>query len=171
VHELTHLPQRLFAGTKEMRVLFKRLFALYDDLSTKSVDRGMRIRTAVAELLFTLVDASRMTTAFRSADRIVEVIEAMKADVAHDWTMDELAARTGFSVSKLLSAFKQMTGTPPHAFLIACRIERAKELLAAGKKPIASISADLGFATPQHFAAHFKLSTGMTPREWRKGSG
>ncbi len=171
VHELTHLPQRLFAGTKEMRALFKRLFALYDDLPAKSVDRGMRIRTVVAELLLALIDASRMTTAFRSADRIAEVIEAMKADVARDWTMDELAARTGCSVSKLLSAFKQMTGAPPHAFLIARRIERAKELLAAGTKPIASISAELGFATPQHFAAHFKLSTGMTPREWRKGCG
>ena len=29
----------------------------------------------------------------------------------------------------------------------------------------------LGFATPQHFAAHFKLATGMPPREWRKGCG
>ena len=168
VHELAHLPQRLFAGTKEIRALFKRLFALYDNLPVKSTDRGMRIRTAVSELLFALIDASRMTAPLRSADRIAEVMEAMKADVSRDWTMDELASRTGCSVSKLLSAFKQMTGTPPHAFLIACRIERAKELLAEGKNPIASIGADLGFATPQHFAAHFKLSTGMTPREWRQ---
>jgi len=171
VHELTHLQQRLFTGTKEMRALFKRLFALYDNLSVKSTDRGMRIRTAVAGLLFALIDASRMTTPLRSADRIAEVIEAMKADVSRDWTMDELASRTGCSVSKLLSAFKQMTGMPPHAFLIACRIERAKELLAAGKSPIASIGADLGFATPQHFATHFKLSTGMAPREWRNIMG
>ena len=46
--------------------------------------------------------------------------------------------------------------------------DKAKELLAEGKNPIASIGADLGFATPQHFAAHFKLSTGMPPREWRQ---
>lgn len=167
VQELTQLPQRLFAGTKEVRTLFKRLFALYDDLPARSVERGVRIRVAVAELLLALLEAARTTTALRSADRIAEVIETMKADLAHDWTLEELATRVGCSHSKLLASFKQQTGAPPHAFLIACRIARAKEALAAGRQPIATIAAELGFSSPQHFANHFKLATGLSPREWR----
>ncbi len=168
VQELTHLPQRIFAGTKEIRALFKRLFMLYDGLPGRSAERVVRIRAAVIGLLLAIVEAARTTTALRSADRVVEAIEAMKADLAHEWTTDELMTRVGCSASKLLSAFKQQTGVTPHAFLIACRIARAKERLAAGSKPIASIAAELGFATPQHFANHFKLATGMTPREWRR---
>ena len=168
VQELTHLPQRLFAGTKEIRALFKRLFALYDDKKSGPVERNVRIRSAVTELFLALVEAARMTTPLRSADRIAEVIAAMKADLAHDWTVDELTVRVGCSVSKLLAAFKQMTGVPPHAYLVACRIARAKEILAKGRQSVASIAAELGFASPQHFANHFKLATGLTPREWRK---
>lgn len=168
VQELTHLPQRLFAGTKEIRALFKRLFALYDDKKSGPVERNVRIRSAVTELFLALVEAARMTTPLRSADRIAEVIAAMKADLAHDWTVDELTVRVGCSVSKLLAAFKQMTGVPPHAYLVACRIARAKENLARGRQSVASIAAEVGFATPQHFANHFKLATGLTPREWRK---
>ncbi len=43
VQELTHLPQRLFVGTKEIRALFKRLFMLYDNLPRRSVERVVRI--------------------------------------------------------------------------------------------------------------------------------
>ena len=168
VQELTHLPQRLFVGTKEIRALFKRLFMLYDNLPRRSVERVVRIRAAVTELLLALVEAAHTTKALRAADRIAEAIEAVKANLTHDWTLEELATRVGCSASKLLSAFKQQTGAPPHAFLISCRIARAKEMLAAGPRTVASVAADLGFATPQHFAAQFKLATGLTPREWRQ---
>ena len=99
------------------------------------------------------VEAAHTTKALRSADRIAEAIEAVKANLTHDWTLEELATRVGCSASKLLSAFKQQTGAPPHAFLISCRIARAKEMLAAGPQTVASVAATLGFATPQHFAA------------------
>ena len=168
VQELTYLPQRLFAGTKEIRTLFKRLFALYDDRRCPPVERKVRIRAAVTELLLALVEAARMTTPLRSAERIAEVIAAMKADLSHDWTLEELATRVGCSTSKLLAAFKQHTGAPPHAFLVSCRIARAKEALASGTRTVASVAAEFGFATPQHFANHFKLATGLTPREWRE---
>ena len=154
VQELTHLPQRLFM--------------LYDSLPRRSAERVVRIRAAVTELLLALVEAAHTTKALRSADRIAEAIEAVKANLTHDWTLEELATRVGCSASKLLSAFKQQTGAPPHAFLISCRIARAKEMLSAGPQTVASVAADLGFATPQHFAAQFKLATGLTPREWRQ---
>ena len=167
VQELTHLPQRLFAGTKGILAAFKRLFALCDNLPARSVPRRVRIRAAVVELLLEIVEAAHTTTAQQSPERIADVIAAVRADLARCWTIDELATRVGCSHSKLLLAFKQQTGAPPHAFLLACRIERAKELLATGSDSVATIARALGFASPQHFAGHFKLATGQTPREWR----
>lgn len=167
VQELTHLPRRLFAGTKGILAAFKRLFALCDNLPARLVPRRVRIRTAVAELLLEIVEAAHTTTARQSPERIADVIAAVRADLARCWTIDELATRVGCSHTKLLLAFKQQTGAPPHAFLLACRIERAKELLATGSDSVATIARALGFASPQHFAGHFKLATGQTPREWR----
>ena len=167
VQELTHLPRRPFPGTKGILAAFKRLFALCDNLPARSVPRRVRIRSAVVELLLEIVEAAHTTTAQQSPERIADVIAAVRADLARGWTIDELATRVGCSHSKLLLAFKQQTGAPPHAFLLACRIERAKELLAAGSDSVATIARALGFASPQHFAGHFKLATGQTPREWR----
>ena len=167
VQELTHLPRRLFPGTKGILAAFKRLFALCDNLPARSVPRRVRIRAAVVELLLEIVEAAHTTTAQQSPERIADVIAAVRADLARCWTIDELATRVGCSHSKLLLAFKQQTGAPPHAFLLACRIERAKELLADGRDSVATIARALGFASPQHFAGHFKLATGQTPREWR----
>jgi AraC-like DNA-binding protein len=167
VQELTHLPRRLFPGTKGILAAFKRLFALCDNLPARSVPRRVRIRAAVVELLLEIVEAAHTTTAQQSPERIADVIAAVRADLARGWTIDELATRVGCSHTKLLLAFKQQTGAPPHAFLLACRIERAKELLAAGSDSVATIARTLGFASPQHFAGHFKLATGQTPREWR----
>lgn len=167
VQELTHLPRRLFPGTKGILAAFKRLFALCDNLPARSVPRRVRIRAAVVELLLEIFEAAHTTTAQQSPERIADVIAAVRADLARGWTIDELATRVGCSHSKLLLAFKQQTGAPPHAFLLACRIERAKELLAAGSDSVATIARALGFASPQHFAGHFKLATGQTPREWR----
>ena len=167
VQELTHLPRRLFPGTKGILAAFKRLFALCDNLPARSVPRRVRIRAAVVELLLEIVEAAHTTTAQQSPERIADVIAAVRADLARCWTIDELATRVGCSHTKLLLAFKQQTGAPPHAFLLACRIERAKELLATGSDSVATIARALGFASPQHFAGHFKLATGQTPREWR----
>ena len=167
VQELTHLPRRLFPGTKGILSAFKRLFALCDNLPARSVPRRVRIRAAVVELLLEIVEAAHTTTAQQSPERIADVIAAVRADLARGWTIDELATRVGCSHSKLLLAFKQQTGAPPHAFLLACRIERAKEMLAVGSDSVATIARALGFASPQHFAGHFKLATGQTPREWR----
>ena len=170
-HSLSHVRAeavvRLFPGTKGILAAFKRLFALCDNLPARSVPRRVRIRAAVVELLLEIVEAAHTTTAQQSPERIADVIAAVRADLARGWTIDELATRVGCSHSKLLLAFKQQTGAPPHAFLLACRIERAKELLAAGSDSVATIARALGFASPQHFAGHFKLATGQTPREWR----
>ncbi|NLF99613.1 MAG: AraC family transcriptional regulator, partial [Lentisphaerae bacterium] len=66
----------------------------------------------------------------------------------------------------LLVRFKRLTGSPPHAFLVAQRVARAKEML-ADAKPITFIADHLGFSSSQHFSNQFKDMTGCTPSEWR----
>jgi AraC-like DNA-binding protein len=47
------------------------------------------------------------------------------------------------------------------------RIRRAQELLAATTFPLSRVALDVGFASPNHFAAVFRKATGDTPRQWR----
>lgn len=61
----------------------------------------------------------------------------------------------------------QSIGMRPYHYLIQRRIHRAKELLLGGRKPIAEIAVEVGFATHSHFTFNFRKVTGTTPSRFR----
>src|SRR5258705_6725788 len=66
-------------------------------------------------------------------------------DLAGDTSLSELAALCGLSRSYFVRAFKQITGMPPHRWLLKHRVKRAKDLLRGTTLPIADIAVACGF--------------------------
>lgn len=97
-------------------------------------------------------------------DRVLDYIESHLQD---DISLEDLAAVAAMSRFHFARVFRQMMGMPPHAYLVARRIERAKDLLAASRLPIAEIAWQVGYANPAKFAAQFRRRTGLTPGAWR----
>jgi AraC-like DNA-binding protein len=62
----------------------------------------------------------------------------------------------------LLRQFQRVVGLPPHAFVVQLRVERARDLLRAGRSP-ASVAAALGFADQAHLTRQFKQRIGVPP--------
>ena len=59
-------------------------------------------------------------------------------------------------------------GLPPHQYVIAHRVERAKELLqAAADLSLAEVAMHAGFSSQSVFCLHFKRLVGVTPRQFR----
>jgi AraC-like DNA-binding protein len=79
----------------------------------------------------------------------------------------ELAAGVELSPYHMLRIFKDVTGFPPHTWLVLERICRARHLLAAGARP-AHVSSAVGFADQAHLTRWFKRVTGVTPAAYRK---
>ena len=52
--------------------------------------------------------------------------------------------------------------------ILACRIDRAKELLADREKKISEIAALVGYERQSSFSAAFHQKTGITPNEFRR---
>ena len=64
--------------------------------------------------------------------------------------------------------FKAATGLPPHQYVIARRVERAKQLLQAGTGlSLAEVAADAGFSDQSQLSRHFKRLVGVTPGQFR----
>jgi AraC family transcriptional regulator len=78
-----------------------------------------------------------------------------------------LAQVTGLSGRQFLRAFKATFGVSLHQFVLQRRIERAKELLAAGGQSLTGLALDLGFASHAHFTTAFRARTGTTPSAFR----
>ncbi len=76
-----------------------------------------------------------------------------------------VAQHFGFNPSYLSRKFKQETGKSFVEFLIKCRMERAIELAAQGKKMFCTAN-DVGIPDPNYFGRCFKKYTGISYSEY-----
>jgi AraC family transcriptional regulator len=64
--------------------------------------------------------------------------------------------------------FKAATELPPHQYLIARRVERAKQLLeGGGDLTLRQVAAHAGSSDQSQFCQHFKRLVGVTPGQFR----
>jgi AraC family transcriptional regulator len=89
-------------------------------------------------------------------------------DLAGDTSLSELAALCGLSRSYFIRAFKQVTGMPPHRWLLMHRVKHAKDLLRRTTLPIADIAVACGFADQSHLTRVFSKAFGISPAAWRR---
>jgi AraC family transcriptional regulator len=78
-----------------------------------------------------------------------------------------LAAVGETSPAHFARLFKQATGLPPHQYVLRCRMERAKQLLAETDVPLSEIALQVGCADQSHFTALFRTHFALTPKAYR----
>ena len=166
---LSRFPRRLFAATSRLKSAFSRLFSLYDAKVPDKRILTLEMRCAVLELLLAVIEASAKDP-LKFPTRLKSIADRMRAEPGKDYPVSDIAREIGLSEARVTETFKRITGLPPHAWLIECRLHAAQEMLAVSNDSIASISDKLGFSSPQHFAGAFLKSVGLTPRDWRKRS-
>ena len=83
-------------------------------------------------------------------------------------SLESLAASCSLSRSHFSRAFKESTGLPPHQWLLAERVKRAKELLQATQVAITEIALECGFADQSHLTRAFSKAVGISPAAWRR---
>lgn len=83
-------------------------------------------------------------------------------------TLDQLAAEANVNKYYLVHAFKQAYGISPINYLIACRIQEGKRLLADTDLALSQIASILGFSSASYFSQSFRKAEGISPVEYRK---
>jgi AraC family transcriptional regulator len=99
--------------------------------------------------------------------QLTRVTEFMHDNLSRPIRLSELASLTGLSASQFGRAFKVSTGTTPHKWHLAARIEYAKLLLADRSKRLVDIALDAGFSEQSHFTRTFTAANGLSPNAWR----
>jgi AraC family transcriptional regulator len=94
------------------------------------------------------------------------IVEYVEGHLDTSPTLEQMAAIARLSVYHFARQFRRATGLPPHQFVIARRVERAKQLLHGGL-PLAEVAASAGFSAQSQFAYHFKRLVGVTPGQFR----
>ncbi len=112
---------------------------------------------------------TRQHQCHREGARLARTAELIRLRCAEPLTLAWLAERSAMTPSHLVRVFKREYGITPHAFLLDCRIRRAREALSAGR-PIAEVAHDWHFADQAHFQRIFKRFTATTPNRFRRAS-
>lgn len=105
------------------------------------------------------------------AGRLQRVGDFIEANLGEDLTIEALANQACLSPFHFARAFKAATGVPPHRYLTARRLEKARSWIAEGQLPLAEIAFRCGFSSQASFTKWFKRLVGATPGEYRAHTG
>lgn len=84
-------------------------------------------------------------------------------------TVPAMAAAARRSRGYFSRAFAASFGCPPHSYLQARRVERAKQLMCETSKPLVQIAVACGLSDQAHLCRLFRHHVGCTPSAWRRG--
>jgi AraC-like DNA-binding protein len=103
-----------------------------------------------------------------SNPRLSAAVSAMHSNLAHRWTLQELARLAGMSRSTFALKFKQAVGTSPLEYLTRWRMLVAVDRLRNGGQNIASIASGLGYESESAFSTAFKRVMSRPPKHYQR---
>lgn len=100
--------------------------------------------------------------------RLNRVMAFIEENLAVDLYISTLAEVAGMSSFYFCRSFKQSTGITPHQFVLARRMERAKDLLRQERIPLMEVAHKVGFTDQSQFTRVFRKIVGTTPSQFRR---
>jgi len=97
-------------------------------------------------------------------------IDYMEENLDKPLALSDVAHAVGLGATHFARRFKRSTGSAPHQYLMRCRVERARRLLAETDSAIAQIAFACGFAHQEHLTRVFRRLSGDTPARFRRGA-
>ncbi|MGW0934209.1 AraC family transcriptional regulator [Streptomyces sp. NPDC002666] len=98
-------------------------------------------------------------------------LRLLQNEPAHPWTVAALAGRTGVSRAGLARRFTELVGEPPMAYLTGWRLAVAADLLRETDATVEAVAHQVGYSQAFAFSTAFKRVRGVSPQDYRKGSG
>ncbi len=90
----------------------------------------------------------------------------IRANVDKPLSVQQIAAHFHYSRARLGSLYKRASGQTVGQTITQTKLDRAKELLAAGEKSVTEISEELGFSSAQYFSRKFSKEAGCPPSQY-----
>jgi len=103
-----------------------------------------------------------------SDTRINQVMSAIHADPAADWTVERLGQLVNMSRSSFSNRFTDLANMTPLQYVIFVRLQRAGRLLLETDTPLINVAEKIGYQSEAAFSQAFKKQYGMRPGEFRR---
>ena len=117
------------------------------------------------------LDATEEKVPFLSAftdSRINQVMSAVHANPADDWSVERLGQLVNMSRSSFSNRFTELAKMTPLQYVIFVRLQKACSLLLETSAALVSIAESVGYQSEAAFSQAFKKQYGMRPGEFRR---
>lgn len=128
---------------------------------------------AVMEALVTVLDANARRLAGTDAvdARLAKLWCAVEADLAHAWTMSEMASVACMSEEHLRRLCHRHLQRSPASHLTHLRLRRAGSILRSSSQTLEWIAHHVGYSSAYSFSAAFRRWSGVPPARFRRTGG
>jgi len=99
---------------------------------------------------------------------VSRALALMHADIAHAWSVKELAREAGLSRSGLAERFTRVIGVAPMHYLADWRLQVAGQKLRDSSDPLVRVAEQVGYESEAAFSRAFKKKFGAAPATWRR---
>lgn len=117
------------------------------------------------------LDATEEPIPFLSAftdARINQVLSAIHANPADDWSVERLGQLVNMSRSSFSNRFTELAKMTPLQYVIFVRLQRASHLLSETSTPLIKVAESVGYQSEAAFSHAFKKQYEMRPGEFRR---
>lgn len=102
-----------------------------------------------------------------SSKQVQHIRDYIYANLHQSISLKELAELVNISEYHFSRLFKQATGKSPYQYVLACKMDKAKNLLLSRNISIKQVAIAVGYSSESHFNKAFKKFCGANPVEYR----
>lgn len=155
----------------------EKIEAIFSDIENTRALAGIPAQLSLVSSLYALLAEIRPTdpeakSAYRLFNTGKDYVESamlhMRQCYASHLTVGGIAEQFGLDRTYFSSVFKRHTGHTPKEYLTLLRIDKAKELLLAGRLSISDVARTVGYEDPLLFSRIFRSAVGCSPRDYRR---
>jgi AraC-like DNA-binding protein len=144
---------------------FNRLVSLLDDeisipILAPTVQREIVYRLLVGDQGARL---RQLATTGSQSQQIAQAIDWLKQNFTEPLRVDDLAARTGMSISTFHHHFRSITASSPLQYQKRLRLQEARRLMLTERADAASVAFKVGYESPSQFSREYSRLFGAPP--------
>ncbi len=148
-------------------------FTLEDVLPDIAVSQRLKNAADVADVIRLLIQSLQQKLPQYASGDSEKTIQAVQAFIREhledpDLNIQSICEAFSISASNLSHKFRACASITVSEYILALRMDRAKELLAATNLSIADIALRMGYSDTSGFGKKFKAVVGLSPGEYRK---
>ncbi len=103
-------------------------------------------------------------------ERLAPALRGMHGQVAHPWTVGQLAKGAALSRSAFFERFTRLVGVAPMEYLSAWRMAIAKDLLRQDDLGMAEVAERVGYSSASTFSTAFSRHVGQSPSRYARAA-